>query len=287
MAVKDLSGRRYGKLTCVEPTGERGADGCMLWRCRCDCGGECLATVAQLNRGDRKSCGCMQRKPQTISDGQRFGRLVVTGYAGIRDRRRSWFCRCDCGTECVVSGTALRQGKRKSCGCMRPLGQTDLTGVRFGSLLVTGYAGKRDGRYYWLCRCDCGNTAEIWQSNLLSGHTRSCGCLQRESPRNNLKLINGTSVTMIESRLKAPISTNTSGYNGVYRDKRSGKWRAQITFMGKTYYLGSFSDIRDAIGARRQGEEKYYTGFLAWYYGEREPSALPAPCTSVTESYGH
>ena len=107
--------------------------------------------------------------------------------------------------------------------------------------------------------------------------------MQRESPKNNLKLINGTSVTMIESRLKTPIRSNTSGHNGVYRDKRSGKWCAQITFMGKTYYLGSFSDIRDAIGARWRGEEKYYDGFLAWYYGERDPSALSASGASAAE----
>ncbi len=76
---------------------------------------------------------------------------------------------------------------------------------------------------------------------------------------------------MIENRLKTPISSNTSGYNGVYRDKRSGKWCAQITFMGKTYYLGAFSDIRDAIGARRRGEEKYYDGLVLWRAGPIGP----------------
>lgn len=70
---------------------------------------------------------------------------------------------------------------------------------------------------------------------------------------------------MIEHRMKRTISSNTSGYNGVYRNRKSGRWTAQITFKGKTYYLGSFDDIEDAVKARRRGEEMY-EDFLEWYY---------------------
>ena len=269
MAFKDLRGVRYGKLTCIEPTGEKGKDGCMSWRCICDCGNECTATTAQLGRGDKKSCGCLQRKPQMVQNGQRFGMLVVLGYAGIQNRRRCWRCQCDCGNECIVSGTSLNSGKQKSCGCIRPLGPKELVGQRFGSLLVKEYAGNREGRQYWLCQGDCGNTTEVWQSNLLSGHTKSCGCRQKESYRKNLKLIDGTSVTQIEKRRNTPIKSNTSGYTGVYWKSKTQMWSAQITFKGKTYYLGSFSDITDAVKARKRGEEKLFDNFLAWYYEDR------------------
>ena len=56
-----------------------------------------------------------------------------------------------------------------------------------------------------------------------------------------------------------------SGYNGVYLNKRTGKWTAQITFKGKTYYLGSYNDIQAAVNARKRGEEMY-DDFLDWYY---------------------
>lgn len=55
----------------------------------------------------------------------------------------------------------------------------DLTGQRFGKLLVTERAGTRNGHSAWLCRCDCGNTIIAIASNLKAG-TTSCGCYQRE-----------------------------------------------------------------------------------------------------------
>jgi hypothetical protein len=32
----------------------------------------------------------------------------------------------------------------------------------------------------WRCQCTCGASVTVRQNNLLTGHTRSCGCLQRE-----------------------------------------------------------------------------------------------------------
>lgn len=50
----------------------------------------------------------------------------------------------------------------------------DLTGDNYGSLYVVA---KCDGKNRkWLCRCECGNTVEVDQSHLRTGHTRSCGC---------------------------------------------------------------------------------------------------------------
>jgi hypothetical protein len=32
----------------------------------------------------------------------------------------------------------------------------------------------------WLCRCSCGNTKEVIGSSLKNGHSKSCGCLQKD-----------------------------------------------------------------------------------------------------------
>lgn len=57
----------------------------------------------------------------------------------------------------------------------------DLTGQRFGRLLVLKLAGKsNDNHYKWLCQCDCGNTKIIIGRDITSGKTKSCGCFARQ-----------------------------------------------------------------------------------------------------------
>jgi len=57
----------------------------------------------------------------------------------------------------------------------------DLTGRRFGRLLVLKVAGKdNQNKRVWECLCDCGNLTIVRGSTLVAGHTRSCGCYNRE-----------------------------------------------------------------------------------------------------------
>lgn len=52
--------------------------------------------------------------------GQRFGRLLITGYAGLNKHyRATWDCLCDCGTECKAASAELKRGCTNSCGCLR------------------------------------------------------------------------------------------------------------------------------------------------------------------------
>lgn len=57
----------------------------------------------------------------------------------------------------------------------------DLTGQKFGRLFVIGRANNKSGKPHWLCKCDCGNEVVVEGYNLKTGHTRSCGCLQKET----------------------------------------------------------------------------------------------------------
>lgn len=60
----------------------------------------------------------------------------------------------------------------------------DLTGQRFGRLFVASSAGKsHDNRPQWRCLCDCGAERLTVQKDLLSGHTKSCGCTRIEKLR--------------------------------------------------------------------------------------------------------
>ena len=57
----------------------------------------------------------------------------------------------------------------------------DLTGQRFGRLTAKSPEGRSsDGKILWACVCECGATATVRSSLLRSGHTKSCGCMQKE-----------------------------------------------------------------------------------------------------------
>jgi hypothetical protein len=51
---------------------------------------------------------------------QRFGRLIAVEDVGrSKDGQVLWRCPCDCGNEIITKAGQLRQGKAKSCGCLR------------------------------------------------------------------------------------------------------------------------------------------------------------------------
>lgn len=118
--------------------------------------------------------------------GQRFGRLVVIEAAESKNNKTYWKCKCDCGKEYIGSTSSLRSGRLNSCGCLRAetaringLKQlNDLTHQQFGQLTVIHYAGSHRDRSSWLCKCSCGNEIVVGQSELVYGHTLSCGCLR-------------------------------------------------------------------------------------------------------------
>lgn len=93
-----------------------------------------------------------------------------------------WLCRCDCGNMKTISARCLRRGGVKSCGCLVHKPQfTDLTGIKFGRLLVERMHSRDNGIVKWECVCDCGKKTIVDGHCLKKGTTRSCGCLKREA----------------------------------------------------------------------------------------------------------
>ena len=68
----------------------------------------------------------------------------------------------------------IEQGKRTG-----ELNFKDLTGRTFTNLTVKGFSGIVARRSHWRCLCSCGRETFVDGSKLLSGHTRSCGCIRR------------------------------------------------------------------------------------------------------------
>lgn len=183
----DLTGERFGRYLVLGFAYTKGSF--EYWKCRCDCGVEKTIRSYSLKSGATKSCGCLQKEKLAEINkidlvGQRFDRWMVLEEFG-RDKWGAilWKCRCDCGNKRVVCGNNLRNGKSKSCGCLRneKIYKVDLTEQRFDRYLVLKFDSIKNHNAYWKCLCDCGVVKIVNGANLRSGHTRSCGCLQKET----------------------------------------------------------------------------------------------------------
>lgn len=184
----DLVGKKYGKLEVLEKTDQR-EHGHIVYRCKCDCGQECFVESSELTTGSTESCGCSPKYKYTDLTNQRFGRLTAIKDSGKRNDYRNilWLCKCDCGNTTYVSSNNLISGGTCSCGCLHKeilvqMGRNqlqDLTGQRFGKLVVIGNSGERNYRnqVLWNCKCDCGNVCKKAGADLRAGSVISCGCV--------------------------------------------------------------------------------------------------------------
>lgn len=59
----------------------------------------------------------------------------------------------------------------------------DITGRKFGRFTPISPAAKKGGRDAWLCSCECGEQVVVNYIHLLSGHSRSCGCLRLDNSK--------------------------------------------------------------------------------------------------------
>lgn len=147
--LDDLVGKRFGRLIVVSRLGSHvkpsgGTD--PKWKCICDCGTECVKTSQGLKKSGRSaSCGCLKSeitskiKTKDLT-GMVFGSLTVIqrvenhkldcGASNVR-----YLCRCSCGNFTYSDAGVLRNGNKKSCGCIKH---------SFGEACVEDELRKRD-----------------------------------------------------------------------------------------------------------------------------------------------
>lgn len=102
-----------------------------------------------------------------------------------REKKQSyWLCECQlCGTIKSVRGSALTSGKSTKCNsCNLHKITTDETNKVYNKLTVIQFAGTKNNRKMWLCKCECGNLIEVSTTDLRTGKVQSCGkCPTRQS----------------------------------------------------------------------------------------------------------
>ncbi len=271
-----MPGTRFGNLTVIAEAEKRNGRRYIL--CQCDCGNETIASLGHLRSGHTKSCGCLSLARFEMSEkelvGMRFGNLTVKSEAERQNGYRYINCICDCGNECVVSLTHLKSGHTQSCGCLAKNNlkdrSVDIKDTRFGRLTAIEPTEKRKkSSVIWRCICDCGKETYVESEKLISGKTKSCGCLLDDIRKENMKkaihFVDGTCIEKIA--VQREISSNTSGHRGVTK-LANGRWRAALTFKGKRYDLGTHTTFEEAVQARLKGEQMY-TEFLEEYYSQQ------------------
>lgn len=121
--------------------------------------------------------------------GQKFGKLTVVCRAQTHTQecgrqRTMWHCKCECGNEKDVSSDYLKSSKCPSCGCVASKNRSSANrknciGEKYGRLTIIEILWERRNTKA-RCKCDCGNEYIGLKADIVSGHTKSCGCLQKE-----------------------------------------------------------------------------------------------------------
>lgn len=120
---------------------------------------------------------------------QKFGKLTVLYRAESKitggKKRTMWHCLCECGNEIDVSSDYLNKSQCPSCGCEATKNRIEKNrinniGEKFGRLTIVDILWDED-RTKAICKCDCGNDYIGVKTDIVSGHTQSCGCLQSEN----------------------------------------------------------------------------------------------------------
>lgn len=128
-------------------------------------------------------------------------------------------------------------------------------GVRVGEAAGTvgnkGYiAIELDGKKYYAHRLAWLYVKGIFPSDQIDHINR----IKTDNRIGNLRLANNA-----ENHQNMPKPrNNTSGYLGVFWRKDRQKWIAQIKINDQQLYLGIFSDLTEAIAARKSAEIKYH-----------------------------
>lgn len=194
-----------------------------------------------------------------------------------------WLCSCSCN-ECkqvAVTGQALRNGRVKSCGCLkrengikkRKYNKYDIHEeeqiVEFflekgGSFIVDLQDFDIVNQYYW--RIDTNGyifTKEYITGKTIRLHSMLCPDFIEvdhiDKNKMNNRRSNFREVSRQENVINRPLSRNNdSGFTGVYWSKKDQSWYSQITINKKRIHLEYTNTKEDAIVQRLRAELKYF-----------------------------
>lgn len=173
---------------------------CSCDNCKKDLGILSIIDIV-LTNGKCPFCQCILNKNASQNNikylGLNHNRITtLVSYKRSNDHKnRFLYYICLCGKVQIGQSRDIISEITKSCGCANRENTSiqrkkDFTGQRFGRLTVLREAGKDNfGQILWECECSCKDKNRIIVPGyrLFWGHTKSCGCLQKESSKSRDK----------------------------------------------------------------------------------------------------
>lgn len=92
----------------------------------------------------------------------------------------------------------------------------NLIGHKYNRLKVVKSIGSKNGKSYWLCKCDCGNFTKATSVNLRQNSHKSCGCYQVDFPSFKRHGMSDTRFHNIWKGMKKRCFKESSGNYGRY-----------------------------------------------------------------------
>ena len=202
----------------------------------------------------------MPRKINLVN--QVFNRLTILEDSKQRSKSGSvlWKCQCECGNITLATGSELKSGHKKSCGCLHKeqianLGKqnlVDLSNQKFDKLTVVKKASSKKSpsgttKIFWLCKCDCGNQCIVEGNALKTGNTRSCGCIKSFGEQKIMSLLQQYGVPFEKEKYLNPDTQWRYDFyiNNSYVIEYDGKQHFQDYSWGSEFHSLSESQKRD------------------------------------------
>ena len=235
----DMTGKKIGRLTVISSEGLKNK--CAVWRCKCDCGEECVVAGGALRKGRTTSCGCYKKETLRERGDEKRGEN--------RYEFKGDICLCYLTTNDDIA--------------------CKLNYENYNKVKNFHWVMHKSGYFYTTY-----HSKSILMHRLLTD-AKDEECVDhidgdvRNNLKNNLRLI-----TQQKNCLNSEIrSDNTSGTKGIYWRKNNNLWFAMITYKNNKYYLGYHKNKEDAIRVREIAELLLFKEYSRKYHELKEKYA--------------
>lgn len=157
---------------------------------------------------------------------------------------------------------------------MNTIDPSGILGVRFSRLVPIEFKYNKGGHKFYLCQCDCGKQSTPSNYALLSGNTKSCGCLALEI-RKRVNITHGLSKSPeyhawneMKKRCNNP-NSNTYNYYGGRGIKVCDRW--QTSFENFLKDMGNKPTPQHSID-RKNVEKGYSPDNCRWATWQEQAS---------------